>query len=93
MIRDAAFFGLSLVPRAVLGDETEFRLLENEYWWGANAGRGYKMPFSSKTDISFHMGDNPEGSDQYAPLLLSSKGRYVWSEKPFITTFRPPREY
>ena len=67
---------------------TQIKILENEYWWGANAGRGYKMPFSSKTDISFHMGDNPEGSDQYAPFLLSSKGRYVWSEKPFRTTFK-----
>ena len=66
----------------------QIKLLENEYWWGANAGRGYKMPFSNKTDISFHMGDNPEGSDQYSPLLLSSKGRYVWSEKPFVTTFK-----
>ncbi len=66
----------------------QIKILENEYWWGSNAGRGYKMPFSKETDISFTMGDNPEGSDQYAPFLLSSKGRYVWSEKPFITTFK-----
>ena len=66
----------------------QIKILENEYWWGVNAGRGYKMPFDANTDISFNMGDNPEGSDQYAPFLLSSKGRYVWSEKPFRTTFK-----
>ncbi len=66
----------------------QIKILENEYWWGVNAGRGYKMPFTKESDISFNMGNNPEGSDQYAPLLLSSKGRYVWSEKPFVTTFK-----
>ena len=59
----------------------EIEILDGEHWWGAFTGLGSKMPF----------GDNcPEAdlgtvnfNNQSAPLLLSDKGRYVWSEKPF----------
>lgn len=54
---------------------------ENEYWWGLAVSSGHDMPYSRKTEAVVHVYGEGEG-DQFAPLLLSSKGRYIWSEKP-----------
>ena len=55
--------------------------LDGEKWYGAATMLGDQMPFSTlkkKVDLNVsHM------ANQAAPFLLSSKGRYVWSEKPF----------
>ena len=58
-------------------------LLPGEHWWGAEVGQGWRMPLSATssylTDLrTYHHGN------QAAPLLLSSKGRYVWCEDPFL---------
>ncbi|MBB6729799.1 glycoside hydrolase family 31 protein [Cohnella zeiphila] len=63
----------------------EIRLLPGEYWWGGRAADGKSMPY----------GLSPFGADlaasnennQACPLLLSSKGRYVWCEEPFSFRF------
>lgn len=60
---------------------SEIKPLEGEKWFGAATGLGEQMPFTTlkkPIDLDSHQLDN-----QAAPLLLSSKGRYVWSEKPF----------
>ncbi len=65
----------------------DLKILENEYWWGGSVNAGHLMPFDKNACLNYdlvnHVGG---GNDQYSPLMLSSKGRYVWSEKPFTIT-------
>jgi alpha-glucosidase (family GH31 glycosyl hydrolase) len=61
-------------------------LLKNEYWWGGRTADGIDMPFSDKsshrvelhTDLRYNQG---------MPFLLSSRGRYLWSDQPFTYEF------
>ena len=50
---------------------------ENEYWWGLFADRGVEMPYHSETKVVIPM----ETCDQGAFLMVSSRGRYLYSEK------------
>ena len=67
----------------------EVKFLENEYWWGGSVNAGHFMPFDKNSaleyDLSNHVGG---GNDQYSPIMLSSKGRYIWSEKPFTISVK-----
>lgn len=54
---------------------------DNEYWWGGVVAFGSQMPYLKPVkefDLSLQNGNN-----QVVPLLLSSKGRYIWSDQPF----------
>jgi alpha-glucosidase len=56
-------------------------LAPGEAWWGGAVTLGSRMPFGAEAlEVDLH-GDNR--GNQYAPLLLSSKGRYVWCESAF----------
>lgn len=61
--------------------------LENEFWWGGRNADGVHMPFTAasrhRADLSTDLREN-----QGAPLLLSSQGRYLWSDRPFAYEFR-----
>jgi alpha-glucosidase (family GH31 glycosyl hydrolase) len=62
-------------------------LLTNELWWGGLSRDGYKMPYNKTTSHSVDQwGWNDENQSQ--PLLISSKGRYVWCEDPIKYTFK-----
>ena len=84
---------LSLLLAATAGfaqdsaqSELKLDLLPNEAWWGGAVTLGTKMPYGvAPIDINLD-GDNR--GNQYAPLLVSSKGRYVWCEKAFRFTFK-----
>ena len=39
--------------------------------------------FSQKSTCKFDP-DEGQQNDQFAPFFVSSKGRYIWSERPFI---------
>lgn len=54
-------------------------VLEGEYWWGGVVRDGHLMPFQDT--YSFNQYVENKGN-QVQPLLLSSKGRLVWSESP-----------
>lgn len=56
--------------------------LDGEKWWGGVTALGTHMPFDSKTDLVDMEHNNR--NNQTAPLLLSSKGRYIWAQNPFI---------
>ena len=59
-------------------------ILPNELWWGGAVNDGYSMPYQE--GFSYNMyGDNK--GNQVQPLLISNKGRVVWSEQPFKFTF------
>ena len=68
-------------------------LLPAERWWGGAVADGQAMPFGTRPhhrDLRTNAGfvDEPSGgANQSAPLLLSDRGRYVWSDDPFAFTF------
>ena len=58
---------------------------ENELWYGAAVNEGEKMPFEK--GYKANLNGNAYGN-QASPLLISNKGRYIWSEAPFAFEFR-----
>lgn len=82
--------GVVLVPpRATAGAATTLKpiqLVTNEYWWGGWSVEGIRMPYDADTRFARDLSDG-NGQNQAQPFLLSSCGRYVWSEKPFKFEF------
>ena len=60
----------------------DYTIPDNEYWWGGIVSAGWRMPFDSHSEEMFDPCAGRE-NDQFAPLFVSSKGRYIWSERPF----------
>jgi len=54
-----------------------------EKWFGGTVDDGYVMPFKDAYNFNLY-GNNKD--NQSAPLLLSTRGRYVWSDQPFEFT-------
>ena len=72
---------------SILADSLELKILEGEYWWAGLSSKGYEMPYDASTDVSYDLwGDNK--GNQAQPLLLSNKGRFVWSEEPIKFVFK-----
>lgn len=73
--------------------KTEFKMLENEVWWGGSSGWKKMLggnlvnvqPYDKTMQETFD--SLSDGQNQSAPLFLSSKGRYVWSDSPLKATF------
>ena len=51
-------------------------MLENEVWYGLAVSEGTKMPVGKDDNFSFAM-QPVDANNQYSPLLLSNKGRYI----------------
>ena len=63
----------------------EIEILEGEYWWGGIVQDGIFMPYK---EINFTRNlYKQQLNNQSSPLLLSSKGRYIWCEEPFKYCF------
>jgi alpha-glucosidase len=60
--------------------------LPGEAWWAGIVNKGAQMPFSDNS-FSFDFFGHDDGN-QVSPLLISSMGRYIWSEKPFAFEYR-----
>ncbi|MBQ3806867.1 MAG: glycoside hydrolase [Kiritimatiellae bacterium] len=64
---------------------SEIPLIESERWWGGGGGDGQSQPYGAsphkRIDLRVH-------GNTSSPLLVSSCGRYVWSEKPFGYEFK-----
>lgn len=74
---------------AAFGQNTknlELTITPGEFWWAGLSSLGHKTPYCDTTVFSFDMWGNNKGN-QAQPLLLSSKGRYVWSEQPINYSF------
>jgi alpha-glucosidase (family GH31 glycosyl hydrolase) len=54
-------------------------LLPGERWWGGAVADGHEMPFRA----GFRRDLQDPGGNQAMPLLVSSRGRYIWSDEPF----------
>jgi len=67
-------------------DKVVIPIEKGEYWWSGLSAKGYEMPYSIDTNVKFDFWGNNMGN-QAQPLLISSKGRYVWSENPITYEF------
>lgn len=75
------------------GDQVELTLEAGERWWGGTAGDGLLMPFGPRPFVRdlgrperFGSADAAP-SNQGSPLLVSTRGRVIWSERPFAFAF------
>jgi len=59
----------------------EVKLLTGERWWGGVANDGIAMPYGTDS-VSVDMRTDL-GGNQGAPLLVSNRGRSLWSSRPF----------
>ena len=78
--------------------------LEGERWWGAVVNKGYEQPFLNFEACDNYYLDWPHEKGprdgrpfdlasmsvkgMTVPLLLSSKGRYIWGNRPFSFRFK-----
>ena len=65
--------------------ELKINILEDEYWYGLGTFMGMNLPICKTSDCK-QIQTTAYSGNQEAPFLVSSKGRYVWSEFPFDTT-------
>jgi len=67
-------------------DKIELTIMPGEYWWAGVSSLGNQTPYDANAVVSIDLwGDNR--GNQAQPLLLSTKGRYVWSEEPIKYEF------
>lgn len=59
---------------------------KDEYWWVGVITDSHLFPLSADSGYDFCFDANTAGN-QGQPLLISSKGRYIWNEQPFRFTF------
>ena len=59
------------------------RIEPGECWYGAATAFGRDVPFGTESAAKSFDLRSSNYSNQTAPLLLSSKGRFVWSDKAF----------
>jgi len=60
----------------------EIKILDGEYWWTGCVNDAHNAPYTVDSVGEFSMYGGKE-ADQYAPVMVSSMGRYFWSDKPF----------
>lgn len=56
--------------------------LPGEFWWGGLIRDGGIMPWTDHDTCRIDLRTNHRGN-QAQPMLISSSGRYVWSDQPF----------
>ena len=81
-------FGVRETPHLLTLD-----FLPGEYWWGGEVGEGWHMPIGADqaygADMRVRFGAS--GNNQAAPLLLSTKGRWIWCDNAFAYRFEKGR--
>ena len=76
--------GMAFVARAA---ELKVEVLPGEGWWGGATTLGTQAPFGlNAKEVSFDI-RKANYSNQAAPLMLSTKGRAVWSDKAFACSY------
>lgn len=62
------------------------KLLNHEFWWGGLVHEGWKMPFNEEMDYSINLYKHTS-PNQTASILLSNKGRFLYSKESFSFAF------
>ncbi|MCQ2433595.1 MAG: glycoside hydrolase family 31 protein, partial [Clostridia bacterium] len=65
-----------------MANQIEITMLPGECWYGLAADRGTSMPLDESSVFSLDITYNPT-NNQVSPVLFSSKGRYIYSDKGF----------
>ena len=63
-----------------LAEKVDVKMLPGECWWGAANFYGSSMPFNAKTSLEIDLRRDGR-SNQYASIMVSSKGRAIWCEE------------
>lgn len=80
------FVSLVVFVSAMPADQVKLQILPGEFWWGGLSSKGHQTPYDATSEAVHDLyGDNQ--GNQAQPLLLSSKGRFVWSEAPIRYSF------
>jgi alpha-glucosidase (family GH31 glycosyl hydrolase) len=79
------FIVICAANSSLYAQTTVVKIKNGESWYGGAVTEAQTMPF--KEGYTFNLFANT-GGNQAAPLLLSSKGRYIWSEAPFKFTVK-----
>ncbi len=61
------------------------KVAEGECWWGAQTVAGRNTPFTTSSARYDLIKDH--NGNQAVPFLVSNKGRYIWSDEPFVFQF------
>ena len=67
------------------GQETAISIEKNEKWLGGVVNEAHLMPLEE--GYNFDLFGNT-GTNQAVPLLISTKGKFIWSEEPFRFTIK-----
>ena len=73
--------GLSFLSNGQEKHEITITPLPNEKWWGGMVGLGSRMPFEGDLKLLDLSRENL--NNQNVPFMLSSEGRYIWSDQAF----------
>ncbi len=73
------------IRNGVLNLKIEF--LENECWYGGRVHEGYQIPIGENDNIEISLVGGVDVRDQYSPVFISNKGRYIYSDKAFDISF------
>lgn len=57
------------------------KILDGEYFWGGDVASATEMPLTK--DSVYERDFSIEVHNQFMPFFISSKGRYVWSDRSF----------
>lgn len=80
------FLAAALSPSEASAETVRIDIEPGEYWWGGTVGGGWRMPVGADGHETRDLRIQADGN-QAAPLLLSTKGRWVWCEDPFKYVF------
>ena len=81
-MKKAIFISCILISHYMVQAQSEKRIeiISGEKWYGGAVNEGDKMPFQEGYAINLN-GDAK--GNQASSLILSTKGRYIWSNAPF----------
>ena len=88
--RTGACFALCALALGVLPSRADVRTVtigEGERWWGAANFFGTNMPFTAATRLKIDL-RRKNYANQCASLLLSDKGRAIWSDAQSEIVFK-----
>jgi len=60
--------------------QTSIAIKDGEKWFGGAVNESHLMPFKDGYNLDLYADTR---GNQAAPLLISTKGRFIWSEEPF----------
>jgi len=79
-------FALILTSGLSFAAGLDIALLPGEKWWGGAGGSGERQPYCAGGDTRRY--DLSVAGHTSSPLLISTKGRCLWAEKPFTYQFK-----